>query len=223
MSLVENYLLIQNNVKKKSENALLVCVSKTKPIEDLIQIFEAGATDFGENYIEELIIKAPLLPKANFHLIGHIQTNKIPKIANIPNLKMIQTIDSIKLAELINKRRNKDLNPIEVLIQVNTSGEPQKFGLLPGNDVFELCQYIIKNCSMLIFKGLMTIGECNESKRDFEVLIKTRDSLAEFLNISNDNILLSMGMSSDYELALQMGANIVRVGSSIFGIRNYNK
>ena len=107
------------------------------------------------------------------------------------------------------------------MIQVNTSDEPQKNGVQIGDQLKELAQHIINNCPKLKFTGLMTIGEIGQSQRDFETLKDARDKLAAELNVDPKTLKLSMGMSADYELALQMGSNYVRVGSSIFGAREY--
>ena len=134
---------------------------------------------------------------------------------------MIHTVDSQHLADKLNNTWPEDRQPLKILIQVNTSQEPQKCGI-NGSAVFELADYIIKNCPHLKFAGLMTIGEIGEASRDFQALIDARTECAGKLNVPPETLELSMGMSADYELALQMGATIVRVGSTIFGARNYS-
>lgn len=215
----ERYLEIAARVKELKSDATLVSVSKTKPIEDLKEAFDAGCRVFGENYVDEIVEKSPLLPEAQFHMIGHLQSNKVAKVCRCPNLTMIHTIDSISLADKVNRAWAEDRQPLKVLIQVNTSDEQQKSGVLHSDAaLMELVEHIEKNCPRLEFHGVMTIGEIGEAERDFDTLIAVRDKLAASLNRP---LKLSMGMSADYELALEKGADYVRVGSSIFGMRNY--
>ena len=216
----ENYLNIFNRVKELNPNATLVAVSKTKPIELLQEAFNSGCRTFGENYVDEIVTKGPLLPDAKFHMIGHLQANKVNKVCKIPNLAMIETIDSDHLADKVNNSWKFD-EPLPVMIQVNTSDEPQKNGVQVGENLTNLAQHIINNCPKLKFTGLMTIGEIGESQRDFQTLIDAKNALAAQLNVDPSSLKLSMGMSADYELALQMGSDYVRVGSSIFGAREY--
>ncbi|KAH0796064.1 pyridoxal phosphate homeostasis protein-like [Histomonas meleagridis] len=218
-SIGENYQKIAANVKRLNPNTTLVSVSKLKPIEDLREAFEAGCRVFGENYVDELVEKAPQLPDAKFHLIGHLQTNKVAKVCRIPNLGMIETIDSIKLATKVNNSYGSGRGQLSIMVQVNTSQEPQKHGIQRGSELFELIRYITSNCPNLKFEGLMTIGETGESERDFNTLIDIRKECSQELQIPLESIKLSMGMSADYELACTMGADYVRVGSSIFGAR----
>lgn len=220
-SVAENYLKIYNRVKELNPNATLVAVSKTKPIEMLQEAFNSGCRTFGENYVDEIVTKGPLLPEAKFHMIGHLQSNKVNKVCSIPNLGMIETIDSDHLANKVNNGWKFE-QPLPVMIQVNTSDEPQKNGVQVGEALTNLAQHIINNCPKLKFTGLMTIGEIGESHRDFETLKNARDNLAAELKVDSASLKLSMGMSADYELALQMGSDYVRVGSSIFGARQYN-
>ncbi|OHT10263.1 hypothetical protein TRFO_04279 [Tritrichomonas foetus] len=216
----QNYLDISARVKELNPKATLVAVSKTKPIEMLREAFEAGCRIFGENYVDEIVEKGPLLPKARFHMIGHLQSNKVSKVCAIPNLAMIETIDTEKLADKVNNSW-KGSEPLSVMVQVNTSDEPQKNGIQAGEKLFTLVQHINEKCPNLKFVGLMTIGEIGESSRDFESLINTRNQVAEHFGVEQETIKLSMGMSADYELALEMGSDYVRVGSSIFGARQY--
>ena len=218
-TIAQKYNKISSRVLELNPNTTLVSVSKLKPIEDLKEAYEAGCRVFGENYVDELVEKAPQLPEAKFHLIGHLQSNKVSKVCHIDNLAMIETVDSIKLADKINNSWGNQRAPLPIMVQVNTSGEPQKFGIQRGESLINLIDHINKNCKNLLFKGLMTIGEIGESKRDFETLIDIRKECSEALKCDINTIELSMGMSSDYELACTMGASYVRVGSSIFGAR----
>jgi pyridoxal phosphate enzyme (YggS family) len=218
----DNYLQIANRVRELNPSAQLVSVSKTKPIDDLKAAFAAGCRVFGENYVDELVDKAPLIPEAEFHLIGHLQSNKVAKLCRVPNLALIHTIDSENLAAKVNKAWPADRPPLSILIQVNTSDEPQKNGIGHSNtSLLALILFIKDKCPQLVFRGLMTVGELGEGRRDFERLIEVRNRLAGELKIDPKDIELSMGMSADYELALELGATYVRVGSSIFGARQY--
>lgn len=207
--------------------ARLIAISKTKPIEDIIDLYQAGQRYFGENYAEELEKKStdPLIirqcPDIRWHFVGHLQRKKVARmIARVNNLDCIQTIDSIDLAKRLNENLKQNLN---VLIQINTSEEKQKYGIDRTNFV-TLYDYIRNHCSLLNCQGLMTIGSIenvqNDNDQDFRVLIQCRDELARKYNLKNEQIQLSMGMSHDFERAIQAGSTIVRIGSSIFGMRN---
>ncbi|OSX57663.1 hypothetical protein POSPLADRAFT_1156365 [Postia placenta MAD-698-R-SB12] len=223
----------------------LVAVSKYKPASDVLACFELGQIDFGENYVQELVDKAEQLPtEIRWHFIGTLQSNKAKILASIPNLYAVQTVTSTKAATALNKALPAErTSPLNVLVQVNTSGEDNKSGLppLPSDatepDLVQLARHIIVQCPRLHLQGLMTIGSLAESlsstekpNEDFERLVRTRDLLQEALvqaGFSTDGdrwgeggkLLLSMGMSSDFEAALNSGSDIVRVGTGIFGTR----
>ena len=205
----------------------LIAISKTKPIEDIIDLYQAGQRYFGENYAEELEKKSthPLIihqcPDIRWHFVGHLQRKKVPRmIGRVKNLDCIQTIDSIDLAKRLNETVRQNLN---VLIQINTSQEKQKYGIEPTK-FLTLYDYIRNHCSLLNCQGLMTIGSIENVQKDddhdFRVLTQCRDELAQTHNLNIEQIQLSMGMSHDFERAILAGSTIVRVGSSIFGIRN---
>ncbi|KAJ7168684.1 hypothetical protein C8R46DRAFT_1162961 [Mycena filopes] len=236
-----------------SNPATLVAVSKFKPASDVQACFDHGQLDFGENYVQELEDKAKTLPKEiRWHFIGTLQSNKAKILAAIPNLYSIQTLTSIKAATALNKSLPADrTTPLNILIQINTSGEESKSGLPPLSmssmapavqdaEARKLARHIIIECPRLRFQGLMTIGALerslsvggeNDENADFECLKGTRDVLAEVLRVefgppagrwgeeATGRLLLSMGMSSDFEAALKAGSDIVRVGTGIFGAR----
>lgn len=215
-----NYLDIAKRVAELRPEAVLVSVSKTKPIEDLRAAYEAGCRVFGENYVDEIVAKSGQLPDAEFHMIGHLQSNKVAKVCKCANLAMIHTIDTAELATKVNNALCDERPPLGVLVQVNTSDESQKCGVMHADArLMDLVRHIRENCPKLLFKGIMTIGEIGESERDFACLAKTSENIAEALGIPNEQVKLSMGMSADYEMALQKGSDYVRVGSSIFGAR----
>ncbi|XP_019865276.1 pyridoxal phosphate homeostasis protein [Aethina tumida] len=210
----------------------LVAVSKLKPVECILEAYEEGQRHFGENYVQELIEKAnnpAILEKCKdikWHFIGHLQSNKVNKILCLPNLHMIETVDSQKLATQINKSWPNYGAPdtkLKIFIQVNTSGEEEKSGIEP-KEVCNLAKYILDECPNLQLHGLMTIGKFGYDPKDgpnpdFISLIKCKDDLCKTLSVERKNVNLSMGMSDDYEQAIEMGSTNVRVGSSIFGTR----
>ncbi|KAI1796880.1 hypothetical protein LXA43DRAFT_1057277 [Ganoderma leucocontextum] len=229
---------------------VLVAVSKYKPASDIFAVYEHGQRDFGENYMQELTEKASQLPQdIRWHFIGTLQSNKAKTLASIPNLYSIQTLTSTKAATALNKALPEDrTSPLNILLQVNTSGEDQKSGVPPvtpsmpeyevdGAELVQVAKHILAECPRLRLQGLMTIGSLTESlsqekeNEDFACLVSTRDVLegafarAGFPRESakwgdeNNRLLLSMGMSSDYEAALAAGSDIVRVGTGIFGAR----
>ncbi|KAL7715865.1 Pyridoxal phosphate homeostasis protein [Entamoeba marina] len=215
---------ITNLSQQYHHNTQLVAVSKTKPkelIEDLYNTHHHIV--FGENYIQELHEKAEALkdtcPDIKWHFIGRIQSNKIKLLCSTPNLTMIQTIHSKEVALKVQNVAEKLNKTFDVLVQINSSGEEQKGGV----DVSDALNVIkeVMACKNLVFKGIMTIGMVGDAKKNFS----TMEELASVIktNLSIDNIEVSMGMSADYELAIEHGATMVRVGSALFGKRNYNK
>ncbi|KAL6298550.1 hypothetical protein BKA93DRAFT_820337 [Sparassis latifolia] len=228
-----------------SRQPTLVAVSKYKPVSDIQACYDDGQRDFGENYVQELVDKAHQLPlDVKWHFIGTLQSNKAKILASIPSLYAIQTVTSTKAATALNKAiPTERVSPLHVLLQVNTSGEDIKSGLStlspnspPDAELIQLARHIITDCPKLHLQGLMTIGSLTESlasaekpNEDFERLKDTRDLLQEALAKADlpaarkwgesGNLVLSMGMSSDFEAALKTGSDIVRVGTGIFGTR----
>lgn len=232
----------------------LVAVSKLKPSSSIVEAYQCGQRHFGENYIQELVEKSnssdilEKCPDIRFHFIGHLQSNKVNKLIKVKNLHMIQSIDSIKLADVTNKaydrqttgsiskedeskmnqtdgeggRTVSDETTVNVLIQVNTSGETAKSGIQP-EDAPNLAQHIMSNCKRLHLSGLMTIGKLdgwgNEVNKDFLRLFETRSKVAKLTNVPETSLELSMGMSNDFEEAILMGSTMVRIGTMIFGER----
>ncbi|XP_055385159.1 pyridoxal phosphate homeostasis protein [Condylostylus longicornis] len=223
---------------KKSENSqqpkpLLVAVSKTKPVEMIIDAYSVNQKHFGENYVQELEEKGfnehilQKCPDIKWHFIGHLQTNKINKVLKVPNLYMIETVDSEKLANSLDsawgKLNKPDKEPLRVLVQVNTSGEEGKNGIQPS-DAVKLYSHIKDNLKNLNVNGIMTIGAFGHDystgpNPDFISLMKVHKELTVKLNIEPHQLQVSMGMSDDFEQAIEAGSTIVRVGSSIFGHR----
>jgi pyridoxal phosphate enzyme (YggS family) len=203
----------------------LVAVSKTKPVSLLQEAYDAGQRVFGENYVQELVDKQPQLPDdIQWHFIGHLQSKKSNQLLGVTNLAMVETVDSEKLAnKLDNAVSGAEREPLNVMVQVNTSGEESKFGVQP-EEAPGLAQHIQQQCKNLRFRGLMTIGMADYTSRpeNFQTLRDTRAEVCKLLGMSEDEVELSMGMSGDFEQAIKMGSTNVRVGSTIFGARNYD-
>ncbi|SPP89939.1 pyridoxal phosphate homeostasis protein [Drosophila guanche] len=212
---------------------LLVAVSKTKPAEAIIEAYKAGQRDFGENYVQELVEKSQhpdivaQCPGIKWHFIGHLQNNKINKILSLNKLHMIQTVDSEKLATKLDaawsKLKPASEPPLRVLVQINTSGEEAKSGI-GTKEAPQLYQFITNNLKHLQLMGIMTIGAYGFDysigpNPDFVSLMQVHRSICEANSLSPESVLVSMGMSNDYDRAIEMGSNVVRVGSSIFGYR----
>lgn len=199
----------------------LVAVSKTKPNSDILDAYESGHRHFGENYIQELVEKVAQLPTdIQWHFIGALQTNKLKSIALIPNLYLVETIDSAKKAIALNKLCAGRLEPLGILLQVNTSTEESKSGIAPDS-VVDVARTVVETCPFLVLRGLMTIGSSEHSSLvpnpDFETLKGCKSEIEGALGLKG--LELSMGMSDDFETAVAQGSTNVRVGSSIFGQR----
>jgi pyridoxal phosphate enzyme (YggS family) len=214
----------------RADCARLVAVSKTKPVDLCQAVFDAGHRHFGENYVQEFVDKAPLLPKdIKWHFIGHLQSNKCKKLVSaVPNLFMVETVDGAKLARKLNAAAAAaGRDDLRILVQVNTTGEAAKSGVTP-EECAKLARFVVDECSNLRFAGLMTIGAYGDtSPKYFEALRKCKEDVIvaigdQAVKAMPDGMFeLSMGMSGDYPLAIERGSTNVRVGSSIFGARNY--
>ncbi|KAI3436435.1 hypothetical protein D9Q98_005852 [Chlorella vulgaris] len=203
----------------------LVAVSKTKPAEAVREAYDAGQRVFGENYVQEVVDKAPQLPQdCAWHFIGHLQSNKVKTLLEaVPNLALLETVDSAKLASKLDSTvAALGRPPLAVFVQVNTSGEESKYGVEPAECV-ALARHIQEQCPHLRFAGLMTIGMPDYSSRpeNFQCLQDCRRAVCDALGLEEAAVELSMGMSGDFEAAIEMGSTNVRVGSTIFGARQY--
>jgi pyridoxal phosphate enzyme (YggS family) len=201
----------------------LVAVSKTKPAAAVAEAYAAGQRDFGENYVQELLDKAPALPAdVRWHFIGHLQSNKARALVEgVPGLAMVETVDSEKLASRLDAAAaGAGRPPLAVLVQINTSGEASKHGVAPA-DAPALAAHVAARCAHLRLAGLMTIGQPDYTSRpeNFERLAACRRAVAAATGLPEAGLELSMGMSGDFEAAIAMGATNVRVGSTIFGAR----
>lgn len=212
----------KNNIPK--ENVTLIAVSKTKPVEDIEQIYEAGCRDFGENKAQELKEKYEVLPKdIRWHFIGTLQKNKVKYV--VGKAFLIHSVDNYELALEIQKRAEKMNVHCDILIEVNVAKEASKQGIFDFEEVVETIRQISELPNVHI-KGLMTIAPICEKSSDNAIYFKQlKDLSVDIMTKNIDNVcmdILSMGMSSDYETAIEEGATYVRVGTSIFGVRNYN-
>lgn len=229
--LKENYSIVRKNILKACEKAgrdpesvKLIAVSKTKPAEDIEEIYSLGQRDFGENKVQELSQKIEILPDdIKWHLIGHLQHNKVKYI--IGKTELIHSVDSERLAITISKEAVKHNVTADVLIEVNVAGEESKFGVTT-DETIELIEKISKLPGIHIC-GLMTIAPfVADPEENRPVFRKLRELSVDIADKKIDNVtmsVLSMGMTNDYIVAIEEGATLVRVGTAIFGERQYNK
>ena len=228
----KNISLVRENIAtacKKSgrniEEVTLIAVSKTKPVDMLKDAFDAGAIDFGENKVQELCDKIEHFQNEhmNWHMIGHLQTNKVKYI--VDKVCLIHSVDSIKLALQIDKEAAKKGVIANILLEVNVAEEESKFGLTCEN-VEDLVKEISKLSNIRV-KGLMTVAPYTENAEENRVYFRKLKQLSVDIKTKNiDNVsmdILSMGMTNDYEVAIEEGATMVRVGTGIFGERDYSK
>ncbi|XP_051496835.1 pyridoxal phosphate homeostasis protein isoform X1 [Apus apus] len=235
----------------------LVAVSKTKPAEMVMDAYRHGQRSFGENYVQELLEKASdsrilsSCPEIKWHFIGHLQKSNVNKLIGswaagtkipvpvdfpsacvsspaVPNLFMLETVDSVKLADRVNSlwQKKGSSQKLKVMVQVNTSGEDSKHGLPPG-DTTAAVEHVINKCPSLEFVGLMTIGSIGHDlskgpNPDFQMLLSLRQEVCDKLNLPVEKVELSMGMSTDFQHAIEVGSTNVRIGSTIFGERDYS-
>lgn len=221
MSIASNLEAI--NLEVKALGVQLVAVSKTKPNEDIMEAYEAGQRVFGENLVQELVEKYESLPKdIEWHLIGHLQTNKVKYIA--PFVTLIHAVDSFKLLKEIDKQAAKNKRVIDCLLQVHIAEEDTKFGFDHAELIEMLRDEEFSTLKHVNIRGLMGIATNTENekeiKEEFYELKSLYDGIkASFYRKNESFDTLSMGMSSDYKLAIEKGSNMIRVGSTIFGKR----
>ena len=207
--------IIEEIKNEISQETTLVAVSKTRTNEEILEAYNLGLRDFGENYVQELIKKMDTLPDdIKWHMIGHLQTNKVKDIVK-RNIYLIESVDSIKLAKEINKEAIKNNKKVNILIEVKISQDPNKTGC-SKEEVDNLIEEV-KQLSNINLQGLMTIGPNTEDKDIIRESFKEMKQLKDKYNLP----LLSMGMSNDYKIAIEEGSNIIRVGTKIFGERVY--
>lgn len=227
--IAENMKVVQKKIEaaceksgRSKEEVTLIAVSKTKPVSMLQEAYDTGCRDFGENKVQELVDKYEQLPKdIRWHMIGHLQRNKVKYI--VDKVYMIHSVDSLRLAEEISKEAVKKGVTISILLEVNVAQEETKFGA-SAQDVAALAEAIAKLPNIVI-KGLMTIAPyVLNAEENREVFRKLKQIAVDITQKNIDNICmgeLSMGMTGDYEVAVMEGATYVRVGTGIFGERQY--
>ena len=212
----ENLEHIKNNL---SQGVTLVAVSKTKPNEDILEAYEAGQRVFGENKIQEMVGKHEVLPKdIDWHMIGHVQSNKVKYMASF--VKLIHGVESLKLLKEINKRAKQNDRVIDCLLQVHIADEETKFGFNHSEVEEILSSEIYKAYENIRVVGLMGMATNTVDKDKISSEFKSLKIIFDKVKESNPQFTtLSMGMSGDYDIAIENGSNMVRVGSSIFGLR----
>lgn len=223
MSIAKNLTEIKSQLPAQ---VTLVAVSKTKPVSDLMKAYDAGQHIFGENYVQELVEKQDQMPKdIEWHFIGHLQSRKVKLIA--PFVSLIHGVDSLKLLQEINKQAAKNNRVINCLLQVYIAEEESKFGLDEQelDMILNEIQHNKENYKNIRIVGLMGMATFTENQNQIEKEFKHLKTIFDRVATRNDAInrfsILSMGMSGDYQLAISCGSTMVRIGSSIFGTRNY--
>jgi len=212
--------MIEENIKEITKylnnDCTLIAVSKTKPIEMIEEAYKIGIRDFGENHVQELVQKINKLPNdIRWHMIGHLQTNKVKDI--IGKVYLIHSVDTIKLAKEIDKQSKKNNTITNILLELNIANEESKYGFK-----IEELDNAIKEIQLLTnikIKGLMCVAPFTQTPEDNRIYFKEMKELKDKYNLE----ILSMGMSNDYTIAIEEGSNYIRVGTKIFGERNYKK
>lgn len=222
MSIKTNLQNIKNSLP---EHVTLVAVSKTKPVSDLMEAYDAGQRIFGENKIQEMVDKHAVMPKdIQWHMIGHVQRNKVKFMAKFVDL--IQGVDNLKLLQEINKQALKHNRIIDCLIQIKIASEASKFGMTPDDSKALIKSEDFSNLKNIRVIGLMGMATLTDNsdqiKDEFLILQQTFNTLKPFESFNFNPKIMSMGMSGDYEIAIACDSNMIRVGSSIFGARNYS-
>jgi len=221
MSIAENYRKIREEIP---EYVSIVLAGKKRTVEELLEVINAGATDIGENYVQEAEAMYKSLNddvrKVRWHMIGPLQRNKVNKALSF--FDVLQTVDSLKLAEVIDKRARKMEKVIPIYIEINSGKEPQKAGVMPEN-AEELIRQIARFENIKI-EGLMTMGPRFGNPEDARPYFKETRRIFEHIKSSMPNLdmkVLSMGMTNSYKVAIEEGSNMVRIGTAIFGERKY--
>jgi pyridoxal phosphate enzyme (YggS family) len=209
-------------------HATLVAISKTKPVEDIQALYDLGQRDFGENYVQEIVDKQSQLPAdISWHFVGHLQSNKVKLIA--PFIHLIHAIDSFRLLLEVNKQAEKNNRVIDVLLQMHIADEETKFGM-DTTDIFEFMEYYkaqkdqLKSVRIRGLMGMATFTDDEKQvKEEFRKLRTRFDAMKQTDFLFQDYFdTISMGMSGDYRLAIEEGSTMVRIGSMLFGVRQYN-
>ena len=222
MSIQQNLQSIKSTLP---EHVTLVAVSKTKPISDLMQAYNAGQRIFGENKIQEMVTKHEAMPKdIQWHMIGHVQKNKVKYMASF--VALIHGVDNFKLLAEINKQAKKHNRIIDCLLQIKIAKEDSKFGMSPNEAINLLKSEAFSELKNIKVTGLMGMATFTKDKhqieKEFQLLKHTFDTIKPLESFNFKPQIISIGMSGDYPLAITCGSTMVRIGSSIFGARNYS-
>ncbi len=209
---------------REPEDVLLCAVTKTRTAEEINEAIDAGITDIGENKVQEIMDKFDSVKPVRWHMIGHLQTNKVKYI--IDKVSMIHSVDSLHLAQEIDRRAAQHNIAMDILIQVNSAQEESKFGIA-ADETEGMIRDILDKCPNLRIRGLMCIAPFAENPEDVRIYFaQVKKLYDEYGSIEHKNLdfkYLSMGMSHDYEAAISEGSNLIRVGTAIFGERDYSK
>ena len=209
---------------RNGEDVLLVAVTKLHDVDEINEAIDCGITDIGENKVQEIMDKFDHVKPVRWHLIGHLQTNKVKYI--IDKVSMIHSVDSLRLAQEINKRAQQHNLTMDILIQVNSAEEESKFGI-KTEETGQMIQDILDTCENIRIRGLMCIAPFEENPEDARVYFaevkKLYDEYGKMEHPHLDFQYLSMCMSGDFHVAIEEGSNLIRVGTSIFGARDYSK
>lgn len=211
--------MIENNIKEilkelNNTSTNLIAVSKTQPTSVIQQVYDAGIKDFGENKVQELLTKIDKLPKdIKWHMIGHLQTNKVKDL--IDKVYLIHSVDSVKLANVIDKCAKKKNIKVNILLEINIANEDSKYGF-KTNEIEEAIK-CIKDLSNINIQGFMCVAPNTNNPENNRIFFKQMKELADTYNYKT----LSMGMSNDYKIAIQEKSTYIRIGTKIFGNRNY--
>jgi len=207
---------------RKPEDVLLVAVTKLHHPDEMNEAIDAGITDIGENKVQEILDKYDRVKPVRWHLIGHLQTNKVKYI--IDKVSMIHSVDSMKLAKEIDKRAAQHNLVMDILVQVNSAEEESKFGITTA-ETDQLIADIAEQCPNIRIKGLMCIAPFEDDPEDVrEYFAEVKQIYDKYVNEKSDRVdfeYLSMGMTHDFEVAIEEGSNLIRVGTAIFGYRDY--
>ena len=229
--IAENLKYVNERIQKSclkagrdEKEVTLIAVSKTKPVSDLMEAYQEGCREFGENKVQELVDKYEVMPKdIHWHMIGHLQRNKVKYIAG--KVALIHSVDSLRLAKTISEEAVKHNCEIPILIEVNVAGEESKFGV-SVEETLPLIEEIAKLPAIHV-EGLMTIAPYVEDPEENRPVFRKLKELSVDIAAKNINnvrmAILSMGMTGDYEVAVEEGATLVRVGTGVFGERDYSK
>ena len=220
--LKSNYSITIESINSSTEKSshkkkpILVAVSKKRPVESIQVIYNLGQRIFGENYPQELLSKSKSLPKdIEWHLIGHLQTNKVKKLLEeIPNL-VIESVDRVDIVQKISQYANVN-NKTKVYLEINISGEDSKTGC-PLNDIYNVINEIIKNKDKLDFVGIMSLGKIGD-KKEFEKMIEIKKEICNKYNLDLNSFIASFGTSQDFDEAILSGSDEVRIGHQIFEV-----